>query len=74
MEVPKVHKQDPRDDDQWGASLHLFKQLWKYVGTAETTVRLRINLHNFKSVTKQLVNCIGKGFFSLFWSISAAYY
>lgn len=38
----------------------------RFAGAAETTVRLRINLRNVKSMAKQLVNRIGKGFSSLF--------
>ena len=38
----------------------------KFAGAAETTVRLRINLRNVKSMAKQLVNRIGKGLSSLF--------
>ena len=38
----------------------------RFAGHAETTVRLRINLRNVKSMAKQLVNRIGNGFSSLF--------
>ena len=38
----------------------------KFAGAVETTVRLRINLRNVKSMAKQLANHIGKGFSSLF--------
>ena len=38
----------------------------RFAGTAEMTVRLSINLHNVKSMAKQLANHIRKGFSSLF--------
>lgn len=37
-----------------------------FVGAAERTVHLRINLRNIKSMAKQLVSHIGRGFSSLF--------
>jgi hypothetical protein len=38
----------------------------RFAGAAETTVRLRINLRNVKSMAKQLVSRIGSGFSRLF--------
>lgn len=38
----------------------------KFAGAAEVTVHLHINLHDVKSMAKQLANRIGKGFSSLF--------
>ena len=38
----------------------------RFAGAAETTVRLRINLRNVKSMAKQLVRRIGSGFSRLF--------
>ena len=38
----------------------------KFAGVTEVTVHLHINLHDIKSMAKQLANHIGKGFSSLF--------